>query len=408
MITKSNVCHMLQIGLVLSQFLPGTLLSVEAARLVYENTFETGLGDTRKQGNPQQPAGCESQKFGLASDPEGGRNQAFQFWQPGGQECLTADGKHRAFVWLENPETGKLFTYGQHTHYFVGYRVYLPPDFPTAYLDNSGVSVIHLQLARNDQGETPRFVLLSKDGVTAQLEVSRQYRDDRNQLVQADRTTVDLVKGAWNSIVFHVKHESDSTGVFEMWVNDVKVINWQNVRTASNPAQQPSGTTNNFGLYWGKQDRPADFRIYIDDYRVAEGADGFDLVNPTRGVTRPTPPIGSSPAPLPVSIDIKPGRNKNRIDPRSESNVKVAILTSDSFDADTIDVSTIQFGPGNAKPVRYRLDDIDGDTDWDLVLWFRTQDTGIACGDTESTLTARTLDGNTVTGTDTLKTVRCN
>jgi hypothetical protein len=114
------------------------------------------------------------------------------------------------------------------------------------------------------------------------------------------------------------------------------------------------------------------------------------------------------PAVIEVTIDIKPGSIISPINPRSRGKVPVAILTTEDFDANTVDVSTVQVGPGPAQPVKYALEDIDGDTDWDLVLHFNTQETGIACGDTKATLTGQTRDGVPIIGTDSIKTVGCN
>jgi probable HAF family extracellular repeat protein len=108
-----------------------------------------------------------------------------------------------------------------------------------------------------------------------------------------------------------------------------------------------------------------------------------------------------------ITIDIKPGSVENPINPRSQGNVPVAILTTEDFDATIINVSTIQFGPGSARPVHAALEDVDGDTDWDLVLHFKTWDSRIACGDTEATLTGKTMEGVSFTGTDSIKTVSC-
>ena len=85
----------------------------------------------------------------------------------------------------------------------------------------------------------------------------------------------------------------------------------------------------------------------------------------------------------------------------------MVIGTTEDFDASNVDVNTVQFGPDAARPVHYALADVDGDTDWDLMLQFKTQDTGIVCGDTEATLTGKTLDGESFTGTDSIKTVGC-
>ena len=109
----------------------------------------------------------------------------------------------------------------------------------------------------------------------------------------------------------------------------------------------------------------------------------------------------------PVTIDIKPGSNINPINPGSKGKLTIAILTTEDFDASTVDASTVRFGPGAAVPVNYRLEDVDDDGDWDLALKFNTQETGIACGDTEASLTGQTIDGVQITGVDSIKTVGC-
>lgn len=53
-------------------------------------------------------------------------------------------------------------------------------------------------------------------------------------------------------------------------------------------------------------------------------------------------------APEPVVIDIKPGSDPNAINPRSKGVIPVAILTTDTFDAQSVDPSTVQFGPSSA------------------------------------------------------------
>lgn len=111
--------------------------------------------------------------------------------------------------------------------------------------------------------------------------------------------------------------------------------------------------------------------------------------------------------PVAVSIDIKPGSDPNSINPRSKGVIPVAILTTETFDASTVDPTTVQFGPNGAAPVHAALEDVDGDTDLDLILHFRTQETGIACGDTEAVLTGETTGGQAIQGSDSVNTVGC-
>jgi hypothetical protein len=75
-------------------------------------------------------------------------------------------------------------------------------------------------------------------------------------------------------------------------------------------------------------------------------------------------------------------------------------LTTDEFDAADVDPGTVLFGPGGAYAEQYALEDVDDDGDIDLILHFRTQDAGIAAGDTEAVLTGETLEGRRIEGSD--------
>ena len=108
-----------------------------------------------------------------------------------------------------------------------------------------------------------------------------------------------------------------------------------------------------------------------------------------------------------VTIDIKPGSETNNINHNSNGLVAVAILTADAFDALQVDQDTAKFGPSGAIAERYSVVDVDRDGDEDLLLHFRTQQTGIGCTDTQATLVAELYDGTDITGTDSITTVGC-
>jgi hypothetical protein len=50
---------------------------------------------------------------------------------------------------------------------------------------------------------------------------------------------------------------------------------------------------------------------------------------------------------------------------------------------------------------------VDGDGDDDLIVKFLTQQTGIACGDTQASLFGRTFDFESISGTDAINTFNC-
>jgi hypothetical protein len=87
----------------------------------------------------------------------------------------------------------------------------------------------------------------------------------------------------------------------------------------------------------------------------------------------------------------------------------VAVLTTNVFDALQLDWSTIRFVPAGATEAhgRAHIRDVDADGSSDLLLHFRTQDTGIACHDTAAILTGETFSGLSIEGADSITVVAC-
>lgn len=155
------------------------------------------------------------------------------------------------------------------------------------------------------------------------------------------------------------------------------------------------------------------------DFNACFGSLLADTLILPPGVSTPTPtPTPTSTAtpmpPLVIDIDIKPGSDTNSINLASSGAVPVAILGSDSFDVEDVDVTTLSFGPAGALPkhdltqpntFRQHHVRVNGDRWKDLISHYTVGETGIAAGDVQACLTGRTLDGTRFEGCDAVRTL---
>ena len=184
------------------------------------------------------------------------------------------------------------------------------------------------------------------------------------------------------------------------------------------------------GSYWiAFSGQSFEWAVVLDDIHF-----GFEAVEFAGGVWVPFSEVdhaqsgvsfsitGEADLPPPivfVEIDIKPGSFPNSVNFKSKGVLPVAILTTDTFDATTVDPGTVIFDifeiNGSTSPIRCAIEDVDGDGDLDLVCHFSIPDIDKKCQGivdgrvvhATGQILAETFDGLPIQGQDSIRWVQC-
>ena len=129
---------------------------------------------------------------------------------------------------------------------------------------------------------------------------------------------------------------------------------------------------------------------------------------------------GFIPSRFELTIDIKPGSFPNSVNLKSKGVLPVAILGTDEFDVNNVNIDSLLFGDallidfgGTAvSPLRSGLEDVSGDGLMDLILKFSTRDLvefgALGLDTVEGLLTGELLDGTPFAGMDSIRLVPPN
>lgn len=163
--------------------------------------------------------------------------------------------------------------------------------------------------------------------------------------------------------------------------------------------------------------RNHDSFTFIDEWEVGgagfEGSEAYELG--TIYFDLDLTAISDTSPLMTVDIDVDPKKTTNIIRMDGLRMLQVAIFSSESFDATEIVTDSIRLGRGGAtvwegttSGAKVQVKDLDKDGYEDLLAGFSPNVLGLICGDTQITLTAETIDGTMITGTDSISITKCD
>jgi hypothetical protein len=130
-----------------------------------------------------------------------------------------------------------------------------------------------------------------------------------------------------------------------------------------------------------------------------QAANGSLVDNILDWLRKPEPELPEEPETITVTINLRPWNPCNKINLDSKGFIRVAVMSTDGFDASRVDPKSVVFA--GASPVCSRLMNVNRDRQKDLVLVFWIPDLkDLTCDSDEAVLIGETTDGTSILGTD--------
>lgn len=165
---------------------------------------------------------------------------------------------------------------------------------------------------------------------------------------------------------------------------------------------------NSGGYFYPLVSVPTDAHLVQRNVEVGSSIDLTDIY--TAAMPQLSPAISITLG-IEVAIDIKPGSYPNSINLSSAGVIPVAILSSESFDAASIDPETLRLSgasvgiAGKSGNLLCHMEDVNSDGRNDMVCQFETAQLMLQTGDTMGVVTGTTLSGVAFRGQDSVRIV---
>ena len=249
--------------------------TAEAATPLYSNGFE----DAADIVSPRvaRHGGCYAYSFALDTGIRRSGNSSTRIINKGlenNQNCTNwvQGPKHRAEFHFRDegfPNRFEPFNLNGKV-YWIGWSVFVPNSYPTGRRDG----VITGQIVAHPGPET-KFLIRGSKWI-----IERAWDDGAGNSGRVAELSTPVTRGTWTDWILYFERSWDPDGVMKVWQNGTLILDVTGRNANYNLAFGGSHPYFKAGIYWGADDRNAEYTLYFDNVRIAEGLDGYDLVNP--------------------------------------------------------------------------------------------------------------------------------
>ncbi len=203
-------------------------------------------------------------------------------------DYLVKEAKTRNEIrFMSNTDKG-LFKHGSEHWFTTSY--YFPSnegDFSSWWPNGSKSIIFQLLGAGNSFTPEVHFMIGSK----GRLEIEMSSSVTERELLKVEHKYTTIQPDKWVDVVVHWKRSWKSDGILQIWVDGDLIVN----KSGPNAIRDKPYAVAKAGFYFGKEIRPFDYVMYMDNFQIADGNSNYSQV----ASSKPAAASDASPLPLP-------------------------------------------------------------------------------------------------------------